>query len=786
MRKLVLFIPLILLFGTVFSLTGPGIGFIESPGGSFGNVAGGVDGTISGGLGGSEGLGGSGGSEPVNSILYSGLPLNLSENSELIKDELTELGHTDGVSCIESGNVFEISCNDSAGDGTYYLCNNTVVESFGEYNALLTSYNIASNSCYNNNVCYLEIEGVNNPPKSIGSSSDCSDYTYSKDLWDYLDGLNKGIGNSRLKYTRSVVNNWYELGDGICEWNRTTADYNLNRIFDENWLDKKFDDWTSTDSNSPKKTKSEFLDLTFEQKCNYAASMGQKLNVQGVGNLDFDQSSVTFKKFDDIQEYELLDCTSTNSYEIVTECHESPIKPVIEVYLEDNPNKKFDENTWPTNKNIVIDASKTTPADATFSFSGYSGLVSNSPNQKTIIVSSGSESEHEIILNIESNGIQRSVTIPLNFESIIDQKIETSLSSNSVEAQQIFTIRLIAESFDGVDLTEVEFDAGQRENSYGKIVVAGGTSFQCKISSTASCSGDNILVEGLMQNGGSCGCKNLNNAIYEGQLSFTNSTTGFKSYFDGPKLDFSFPISYPSKEACGINRVCELEFKITDSNGKSNTKYLNLNLPAQQTCQGVYENSVPGTNISKLVGYIEEGTQSCECKYGYKPKLNDELSLLLGSETKTCEIIPVKDTTNKTKSNIPTTPYQGYSNPTYNNQLSRPYSDSQNNDIFSNESEEKGYGFLIFGLFIILGAGTIGGFEFYEKKKTGSFVNPLNNIKSLIKKKDNSVIEDKSDYKVSPIQKFITDARKAGETNDTIRQNLINSGWPEEEINKYL
>jgi len=123
--------------------------------------------------------GGLGGSNPVDSILYSGpLPLNLSQNSELIKDELTELGHTDGVSCIESGNIFEISCNDSAGYATYWFCNNTVVESFGEYNDLLTSYNIPSNSC-SNNVCYLEIEGVNNPPKNIGSSSDFLNYTYS-------------------------------------------------------------------------------------------------------------------------------------------------------------------------------------------------------------------------------------------------------------------------------------------------------------------------------------------------------------------------------------------------------------------------------------------------------------------------------------------------------------------------------------------------------------------------------------------------------------------------------
>ena len=88
--------------------------------------------------------------------------------------------------------------------------------------------------------------------------------------------------------------------------------------------------------------------------------------------------------------------------------------------------------------------------------------------------------------------------------------------------------------------------------------------------------------------------------------------------------------------------------------------------------------------------------------------------------------------------------------------------------------------------YCVLGAGTIGGFEYYEKKKTGSYVNPFNNLKTLFNKNKNIETKSDSDYKVSPIQKFITDARNSGESNDTIRKNLINSGWPEEEINKYL
>ena len=72
------------------------------------------------------------------------------------------------------------------------------------------------------------------------------------------------------------------------------------------------------------------------------------------------------------------------------------------------------------------------------------------------------------------------------------------------------------------------------------------------------------------------------------------------------------------------------------------------------------------------------------------------------------------------------------------------------------------------------------GFEFYRKKKTGEFFNPF-------KKSPTSVAGPPSEpASGSPIQKFISDAKAAGEDPATIKQNLKNSGWPEEEINKYL
>jgi len=90
---------------------------------------------------------------------------------------------------------------------------------------------------------------------------------------------------------------------------------------------------------------------------------------------------------------------------------------------------------------------------------------------------------------------------------------------------------------------------------------------------------------------------------------------------------------------------------------------------------------------------------------------------------------------------------------------------------------------LIFVIVILLGLLIVGGFELYEKRKTGSFVNPFS---KFMKKSTKSLSNNKDSKIISPIQRFITQARTAGESNDTIRKNLKNSGWPEEEINKYL
>jgi len=499
--------------------------------------------------------------------------------------------------------------------------------------------------------------------------------------------------------------------------------------------------------------------------------------------------------YDDFEtlEYEQKDLEWESIYEITAECLENPINPKVSISLKNYPDYVIKNNIIPINQPVIFDVSKTTPSNFlvyilhswyTSNNAGVSG-VSQVQSQNNPELTFSSEGEVNSTLRFTSDDYKRDFSIILESKEIINTNIETNLASNNIIPGELITFVLTANTFDGAEIVKVSFDPGQREESYGQMVPISGQ-FQCRESSTVSCSLNDAEYEGVPVAGSPCSCRP--DSIYLGQFTADKDDTGFKRAFDADEFSYTFPMSYPSKSSCGPTRVCEVVFEVEDINGVSSEFILDLNMPGIQTCSNSYSNSIVGTNSSLYVGSINDGEQTCQCKFGYEPKIDDALSQLTGQSTKSCKQIPPKktNTTNTTNTYIPTSPTQGYSNPTYTKQQTRSYSDSQNTDIFSNESEEKGYGFLIFGLFIVLGAGTIGGFEFYERKKTGSFVNPLNNIKSLIKKKDKFDDEDKSDYKVSPIQKFITDARKAGETNDTIRQNLINSGWPEEEINKFL
>jgi len=556
-----------------------------------------------------------------------------------------------------------------------------------------------------------------------------------------------------------------------------------------------------------------FSDLTYEEKCNiYAERNDGTPNVDSIGHrictTTLDQNTCDSTLWINSIWLKFIPSSDLNirqgewiGNDIEIEIIENTIESDISFEVNNFPDYEVKNNILPNNVDIVVNSKKYDLALSRLcSDKDCNNVIENINGRIGDNIFPTNYAEGKYYLNIilldknldlNLNNIGSIIeTSSLKYEFIeieIKNTIYVDIETNAknILPGQVIGFSLNARTFDGANIARVTFDPGQREESEGKIVVNNGF-FECRLSQTSFCSIESASVDGVPSIGSPCGC--TPGTLYKGQFTANPDTLGFVSAFRGNTFSKTIPATYPSKNACGPLRVCEVLFTVVDENGVETRKIIELNLPAVQTCSGSYPNSKLGTNSTLYIGSINDGEETCQCKAGYLPTLDDTLSLALGSETKSCQkpyVPPVNKTT--TPATIPTSKATGQTNPTFSRQQNNP-SNSQNTDILSNDSEEKGYGFLIFGLFIFLGAGTIGGFEYYERKKTGSFVNPLNKIKSLLNKTKKTDVKESndSDYQVSPIQKFITDARNAGETNDTIRQNLINSGWPEEEINKFL
>jgi len=550
-----------------------------------------------------------------------------------------------------------------------------------------------------------------------------------------------------------------------------------------------------------------FNELTYEEKCNIYADKykgypnpsanGHTLCTTTTGNSCDSVLYInsTWLKFIPSSDLNILQGEWIGS-DIEIEIIENTIENDIILEVENFPDYEIKNNILPRNSNITLSSEKydflISRLCSDENCNSIVEIFANPGREKIPTVYPEGTYYLEVVLFNEGTDIRTDTPethfyffdmIEIEIKNMIYVDVETNVKN--ILPGQVVGFILNATTFDGSDIARVTFDPGQREESEGKIVVNNGF-FECRISQTSFCSIESASVDGVPSVSAPCGC--TPGTLYKGQFTANPDTIGFVSAFNGDSFSKTIPGTYPSKNACGPLRVCEVLFEAEDENGVKSRKIIELNLPAVQTCSGSYPNSKVGTNSSLYIGSINDGEETCQCNSGYVPTLDDTLTLALGSDTKSCQkpYVPPVNKTTTPPATIPTSKAIGQSNPTYSGQQNKP-SNSQNTDILSNDSEEKGYGFLIFGLFIVLGAGTIGGFEYYERQKTGSFVNPLNKIKSLLNKKDISTDSNQeSDYQISPIQKFITDARNAGENNDTIKQNLINSGWPEEEIDKYI
>ena len=479
-------------------------------------------------------------------------------------------------------------------------------------------------------------------------------------------------------------------------------------------------------------------------------------------------------------------------------CYENPIKPKINIFATDFPYFEL-EGVYPAGVELTFDASESEPAELFSEEVEFTeSPVHNFPSiiwdsditfssdrvgktyTKTIFGEGSFQQEVKFQLELDETPAHLfdpdwtyfhsfNVTV----EEMIYSNIQTSLSSDQVEPGQDFTIQLSGMTFDGTDLANFFFDPGQREVPNGIFIVDTDGNFQCKETELdVTCLGTNAIYEGgLKIRGNACGCpvsEGGSGTLYSGQKTANLEDASFQ---------YEFNFYYPSKTSCGADRICDLSLNVSDVNGLTSVKEIQLHLPGVQSCSGVYSNSIPGTNSSLFVGLINDGEQSCQCKEGYNRELDAELTALSGGNAYVCErdITIINDTTNTTWYGSPDT---GQENPVSNNNAGGN-SNANNNGLSKTGDERDTSGLTIFLVLMLLILAGIFGFEFYRKKKTGAFFNPFKKSPTT----DSPFSEPSSQ---SPVEKFISDAKSAGEDPETIKQNLKKSGWPDDEIDKYL
>lgn len=551
-------------------------------------------------------------------------------------------------------------------------------------------------------------------------------------------------------------------------------------------------DTYAPNANIKKYVNSNYTSFSYEEKCNEikraAFEYKDETGVDwymclGPGSNSCSMDYVTIRNemsFISISELEISEAKWISTNELVITEIENPINLVINTYSKEYPDFDF-KGVYPSRTTLVIDASSSSPEGITLkspNLAETESLVFELPFSGP---SDGEVTQYITFSYTDETGSIWEKDYP--WTGTVEDTVFSSISttSSNIKPNEFTTFTIRGDSLSS-DTLSYFFDSGQRKKAYGELIEVSG-SIQCKEFPRENglfrqCLIDDALYEGTPQIGNNCGCNtdDGSKAIYIGQKAETLSETSFEEFI---------PVKYDSKDSCGEDRTCEATLTVTSSSGLSSTKSIILNLPSAETCN-LFSNSIEqSTNTSSLVGKVEDGTISCYCKVGYKPVIDTSSSLPGTSSAKKCIKEVVKTETNTTTQKPPIIPTPSPPPP----ESKSPYTPPSNADIDEYDTKEpleaeSGSNLaIIFLILILICALVVAGFEFYERKKTGSFVNPFS---KFMKKSPKTLSTTEDSKTISPIQRFITQARTAGESNDTIRQNLKNSGWPEEEINKYL
>ena len=282
----------------------------------------------------------------------------------------------------------------------------------------------------------------------------------------------------------------------------------------------------------------------------------------------------------------------TTTIKIYVYPSEAEIEPIINIYLKDNP--ELELNSIPVGEKVIIDASKSTLNDEIPASDTILTAEWTTPGFTQELSEPLKKEGHYSVLGTKNI----SLTLKLkNFPDVVSETVTKQINinngvysvlSNPKDGDKINIDELIQFVDESYSITEpiissiIDFD--DEEQAWGAFSVSAPitevpTCFS-KIGTNEFCIGDNILtLDNQIYDGVPCGCKNY-------YMSFPTKKKDITGFVGGTTAH-----KYESVDACGDDKLCNVELTIKTENYESSTQ-INLIFDKQAICEDDPENDI--------------------------------------------------------------------------------------------------------------------------------------------------------------------------------------------------
>jgi len=401
-------------------------------------------------------------------------------------------------------------------------------------------------------------------------------------------------------------------------------------------------------------------------------------------------------------------------------------------------------------------------------------------NQETVTHEFGVDDKYNVTVSATSSAACSSrSTLEITIDDGMPFAVITSPDEGKIEAGEQILFEQESFDLDG-NLTKWTWDFGERNRPWG-FVGTSGNQPACfnHLNPATFCIGQNKIkwASSSFLEGADCTCTDVSDSIYPTSVNEFTSNPGLLLH------------SYSSTDVCNDygsdDRTCEVTLTVEDNEGNiaSSTVDISFEGPKPFICSDFIDESIAcGSGDANHV--LASGENDCCCGFGTAPTNTTLTSQTTGSQTLSCEIPPVTDTTQDTTT---TTEPEDKEDKTLSDLLSQPDEAAQSSFVTTQAAQIDyggasivsqtsgnparkspfGKGFVVLILFVLLIAAGTGVFFVYRKNWMHKGIGGGFGIKP-----------QKPDLPTS----YVKQAKASGMTAAEIKTNLRQHGWSDAQI----